>query len=183
MRSFLKAPIALFLALVMLVISGPAFASVGIKVNGIDYGAATDINLGCGAGVGTQITGDGSAFNLMCSPNMAQAGLANGGAVSMVTSDLAVPVTYAFVRKAIPALAAGAFTQGTLANGIPGQILTFFITTVGASGTFTITPVTKTGFASVTFTAAKDTAVFIYINDTVGWILGPTSGSVTRNGT
>lgn len=168
-------------ALAMLLVSSLSFADIGVRVNGVNYGSATDINLVCGAGTNQQVITQGSVFNINCSPNLATTGSANGGAVSMVTSDLAVPTSYAFVRKAIAALAAGSFTAGTLANGIPGQMLTFFITTVGASGTFTITPTTSTGFTSIQFSTAKQEAIFLYVNDTVGWILSGTTGSPTVN--
>lgn len=170
---------SLLAILVLLLSSSNSFASVGVRLNGTTVGAATDLNFVCGSGTNGSITADGAIYNVNCSSTLQTTGVANGGAVSMATSDLAVPTSYAFVRKAIAALAAGSFSAGTLANGIPGQVLTVFVTTVGASGTYTITPVTKTGVASVTLTAANDEVIFLYVNDTVGWVLLSYDGSVT----
>lgn len=152
----------------------PSFASVGIQVDGSLTGHATDINFVRG---GTDYSDNGSTFNVpIVGDNMLAAGTANGGATSMATTDTAVPTTYAYVRKAIGPTVGHA---GTLANGTPGQILTIFITSVSGSGTFVLTPTTKTGFTTLTFDAAKDQATLQYINSSVGWILiGNTSVTV-----
>lgn len=105
------------------------------------------------------------------------AGVSYGGATSMTSSDLAVPLAYSYVRKAISS--DSAFSLGTLPNGSPGQLLTLFITSVAGSGTFKVTPVTKTGFVSVTFGTAKQQATFLYVDDTTGWIMIAHSGSPT----
>lgn len=157
-----------FLLLAMVVLlATPAFATVGINNAGTPAGEATTILYNCPST--TQIL-NGSVAYANCG-NLLQAGTANGGATSMTTTQLAVPVTYDYVRKAIAALAAGSFTAGTLANGSYGQILSILITNVGASGTFTLTPATATGWASIQFNLAKQTAVLLYVNDTVGWVV------------
>jgi len=174
----------LFLSLAILAVllsCSVSFASVGVRLNGSFIGTASDINLVCGSGSNATVTPDGSIYNIGCSSSLAAAGIANGGATSMATSDTVVPTSYAYVRKAINLAAGNVAQTGTLANGIPGQILTMFITTVGASGQFTLTPATATGFTSVKFTAAKDLAVFLYVNDTLGWILLSYDGSITVN--
>lgn len=178
MRKLFQAPIFVLMALCLVSCAVPSFASVGVKVNGVSYGTATDLNFGCGSGNSTVVSADNSTFNIQCSPNLATAGIGNSGAVSMTTSDSVVPVGYAFVRKAISNLGA---TTGTLANGIPGQIISLFITSVVGSGTWTLTPATATGFTSLKFTAAKDQAILLYVNDTVGWISLGVDGSVTIN--
>lgn len=103
-------------------------------------------------------------------------GVSFGGATSMTTTDLAVPLSYAYVRKALSPTVGAA---GTLANGTPGQYITIFITSVSGSGTYVLTPTTKTGFTSVTFTTAKQQATFLYLDDTNGWIMVSHSGSPT----
>lgn len=154
-----------------------SFASVGVNLNGSPLGAATDVNVVCGSGtLSTPL--QGSLLNLSCSPNLATSGIANGGATSMATSDTAVPTSYAFVRAA--SANDPAFVNKTLANGIPGQVLTFFLASKGSQN-LTITPATATGITSVTLTAAKAEVVFMYINDTIGWILSMYSANVTVN--
>lgn len=158
----------LLLVAMLLLLGTPAFASVGIKVNGESAGQATNLNL-----ITTDTAADlkdGNVWNItLPSSDLVAAGTAEGDATSMTTGDLAVPVAYAYVRKAISA--DSAFSAGTLANGIPGQILQIEITAVSGSGVFNLTPTTKTGFKYVRFNAAKDTATLLYVNDTIGWVI------------
>lgn len=154
----LKAIIIMFL---LLAFTSPSFASVGYKVDGSPLGAVTDLNF---RSLGTAGTFDGSTLTF----NLILAGTGNGGATSMTTTDTAVSTSYAISRKAIGVQVGLA---GTLADGYPGQILTIFITTVAGSGTYVLTPTTKTGFTTLTFDAAKDQATLLFVNSTVGWIL------------
>lgn len=91
------------------------------------------------------------------------------GATSMTSAETTVPPNFNLVRKHISS--DPAFGNGTLADGIPGMMLTIFITTVDGAGTFIVTPSRKTGFTTVTFDAAKDSVTLLYIDDMVGWIL------------
>lgn len=113
--------------------------------------------------------------------NLLVTGVANGGGTSMTTTDIAVPLTYAYVKKAISGAADGA-TTGTLANGYPGQVLTIFITAVYSGGTWTLTPTTAYNFTSLTFTAAKDTVTLVYLSDSQGWAYQDLEGSITVTG-
>ncbi len=97
------------------------------------------------------------------------AGTTFGGATSLATSVTTIPTGYSLVRKAISN--DPAFATGTLANGTPGQILTIFITSVDSGGTFTLTPATKTGFTTLTFNAALDSATLLFVDNTIGWIV------------
>lgn len=166
-----------FLTLVVLLLyCSVSFASVGIRVNGAPYGTATDINLTCAPGTNSQPTADGSLFNLNCSPNLNESGIANGGATSIASTVTAVPVSFAFVRKVVTTNGDPAFTAGTLANGIPGQVLTIFVpglspSAASSGGNFTITPVKSTGFATIKLSAIGDIISLLYVDDTVGWII------------
>jgi len=88
-----------------------------------------------------------------------------GGTVSVDADVLAIPVTHSFVSKVTGADAEAL----TLANGKPGQVLTISLTTDGG-GTGTLTPTTKTGFATIVLADVKDTVTLLYIDDTIGWI-------------
>lgn len=154
----LKAILAVLLTFAIAFVS-PSFAAVGIKVNGVSVGTATDLNFS------QATTTTGSTWDVP----LILAGTSNAGAVSMATNELAVSTSYALVRKAIAGDAA--FSAGTLANATPGKILTIFITSVSGSGTFVLTPTTKTGFTTLTFDAAKDQATLLFVDSTTGWIL------------
>lgn len=79
---------------------------------------------------------------------------------------LAIPVTHLYVAKTTGADAEAL----TLADGQPGQLLIVNLTTDGG-GAGTITPTTKTGFATAVLDEAGDQFVFLYIDDVIGWIV------------
>jgi len=158
-----------------LMLASPSFASVGVRVNGNPYPAANDVNLVCGAGANSSPVSNGTV-SLTCSPNLATSGIANGGATSIASTVTAVPTSFAYVRKVIDSDGNAAFTAGTLANGIPGQILTIYgagLSPSGATtgGNFTITPTTSTGFKSVKLSAVGDVVSFLYLDDNFGWTI------------
>ena len=159
--------VLLILALAVL-LATPAFASVGLKVNGVMYGTATDLNIGCGSGVSALVTNDGSVYNLECSPNIFNAGVANGAAVSFTTGGLGVPTTAGAIVLQITSTVG---QTASLGPAVPGQIISIFVSSVSGSGTMAIIPSKATGFYGVNFTAAKQIATLLYLNDTAGWIL------------
>jgi hypothetical protein len=91
------------------------------------------------------------------------------GSNTVAGATLAIPVTKRVVLKTT-----GGAEALTLANGLPGQRLTITLVTDGGDGT--LTPTTKTGFSTIVFADAKDTAELEYIDDTVGWIVSGTAG-------
>ncbi|HEY9566858.1 MAG TPA: hypothetical protein VIR38_02110 [Thalassobaculum sp.] len=96
-------------------------------------------------------------------------GLAGNAAVA--ADELAIPVTAAHVSKTTGADAEAL----TLADGTPGQMITITLV-VDGGGTGTLTPTTKTGFVSIAFADAGDSACLRYVDDTVGWVLVGTAG-------
>ena len=98
--------------------------------------------------------------------NLLANGVANGGVSVMVSDVLAVPLTYSMVYKYIGTDAEAL----TLADGKAGQTLNIVIQ-ASNGGTATLTPTTKTGFTSLAFNAANDSATLFYVDDTYGWIL------------
>jgi|GEM_PF-5341244 len=152
-----------------------AFAAVGITEGGAAVGQASQLSLPCDPTA--VITLDGFTYNVGCNPNFVMIGIANGGYTSMTTSSLTVPVSYSFVKKAIAASANTGFSTGTLPAGVPGQTLTILITTVGSSGSWTLTPSSSTGWTSIVFNTAGQLVTFLYVNSTVGWIIVEYSGS------
>lgn len=85
---------------------------------------------------------------------------------------LVIPVTHVFVSKT-----SGADAEAlTLADGDPGQVLVVSVTTAGG-GACTLTPATATGWATVVLTIVGDTAVLLYVDDVVGWLLLNTMGT------
>jgi hypothetical protein len=93
------------------------------------------------------------------------------GSTTKAAATLAVPITH---RAVVMTTGVGAEAL-TLANGAPGQILTLILGTDGG-GDGTLTPATKTGFATIVFADAGDNATLMYIDDTVGWVLLGTAG-------
>jgi hypothetical protein len=86
------------------------------------------------------------------------------GVAAVGGGTLASPVTHRFVSKTT-----GGAESLTLANGFPGQVLSIFLAVDGGDGT--LTPTTKTGFTTITFADAGDTAVLEFVDATVGWII------------
>ena len=91
------------------------------------------------------------------------------GSTTKAGGALPVPTTHAVVN-----MTTGGSEALTLANGVPGQVLHLFLGTDGGDGT--LTPATKTGFATIVFADAGDRATLYYVNDTIGWIILGLSG-------
>lgn len=89
----------------------------------------------------------------------------SGGTTSAADS-LAIPVTHRYVAKTTGADAEAL----TLADGVAGQMLTIALVTDGG-GTGTLTPATCSGFATIVFADAGDTATLYYVDDTTGWVV------------
>lgn len=88
------------------------------------------------------------------------------GNTTSAADSLAIPVTHSYVAKTT----GGDAEALTLANGVPGQIITISLV-VDGGGTGTLTPATKSGFTTIAFADAGDTASLLYVNDTVGWVI------------
>jgi len=91
---------------------------------------------------------------------------APAGGTTSIADSLAIPVTHSYVAKTTGADAEAL----TLANGEDGQILTITLI-VDGGGDGTLTPTTCSGFLTIVFADAGDTATLFYVNDTVGWII------------
>jgi len=89
-----------------------------------------------------------------------------------IADSLAIPVTHAYVAKTT----GGDAEVLTLADGVPGQILTISCVTHGG-GDGTLTAATASGWSTAVFGAAKDTMTFRYINDTIGWVVMGSTGT------
>ena len=97
---------------------------------------------------------------------------AEGKTTTVAEDVLVIPVSHVFVSKT-----SGADAEAlTLADGDPGQILVVSLTTAGG-GACTLTPATATGWATTVLTIVGDTAVLLYVDDVVGWLLLNTLGT------
>jgi hypothetical protein len=85
------------------------------------------------------------------------------GTVTALSGAGAVPITSDVVR--LTTTAADALT---LANGTNGQLLTIVMVVDGGDGT--LTPTTKTGFATITFGDVGDAVTLQYFT-TLGWMI------------
>ena len=169
----------LFMVLALMALTAPAFASVGVKVNGILAGEATDINVVCNSGVnttGTNISPDGSTFNIGCNPNLAESGFANAGYVSLASTSATISPSYTYIFKVLDTDQNTLFTTGTLVNGTPGQMLTitangYTPNAAGTNASYKLSFTTSTTLLSVTFTKTGDSVTLVYLDDTNGWVL------------
>lgn len=81
-----------------------------------------------------------------------------------VTTDTVV-VTHPFVKLDS---SAGAVTTLTLPDGEPGQILV--LQSIDAND-MALTPTTSYGWTVIALDVIGDTAVLLYVNDTMGWVI------------
>lgn len=175
----------LYSLLILSFLSIPAFADVGVKVNGSGHTNVTnlDFQTQTGSDLSTQ-TGLTRKIPVLSSTLFAT-GVAQGGATSVASTTAAVPVGFAYVRKVIPSNTDALFNAGTLANGTPGQILTIYVAGISPSGAttggnYTITPTTSTGFSAIKVTAINDIVRLAFVDTTVGWvILGYDAGAAS----
>lgn len=93
------------------------------------------------------------------------------GSTTSAADSLAIPVTATYVAKTTGADAEAL----TLADGVEGQVLVISLATDGG-GTGTLTPTTKSGFVSIAFADAGDTAALMFVDSTVGWVILGTAG-------
>lgn len=113
---------------------------------------------------------DGLAYDYKTAIDELQAAFV-GGSVNVAADVLAIPITHRIVRKTT-----GADGEAlTLADGAPGQMLTITLVTDGG-GDGTLSPTTCTGFVSIVFADAGDTATLQFVDDTVGWVIAGTAG-------
>lgn len=126
-------------------------------------------------------TGDSNFTNVVATGNVvfkstlyAVGGAGGASSVNSSSTNLsAAQISYSLIRKRIGGGGGLDSTDGgtRLRNGTAGQMITFIITTVQSGGSWILTPVTKTGFSTLTFDTANDVATLLYVDDTVGWII------------
>lgn len=87
--------------------------------------------------------------------------------------SLAIPVTHGIVAKTTGADAEAL----TLANGEAGQLLMIHLSTDGG-GDGTLTPSTRSGFATIVFADAGDQVTLLFVDTTIGWIIVGAEGVV-----
>ncbi len=92
------------------------------------------------------------------------------GSTTKAGGVLAVPIT-----NRVCTMTTGGAEALTLANGVPGQELLLILGTDGGDGT--LTPTTKTGWATIVFADAGDQALLRYVDDTIGWVIVGLSGT------
>lgn len=102
-------------------------------------------------------------------------GYTGGGATDMPSGITAIPLNYALVKKTY---SNGTNEAGTLVDGIQGQVIKIVIDCVNTSGSYVLTPTTKTGFTSITFVEKGDQATLLFLDNTNGWIIMGETGTV-----
>jgi len=162
-------------ALLALLLSSTAYASVGYQKDGDPEGTASKINI-----EGGYTDFDGSTLTLFAN------GYA-GGVTDNVSTES--NLTSAALAYGVVKLAIGSTKYITLANGEPGQMITFIVTTAGG-GTVYITDdkvdgttgaaLLATGWDDIALTELNDSVTLLYLDDTYGWlIVGQYGATVT----
>ena len=164
--------IVLFLSLALII---PAtYAGIGIDVNGTRAGITGRINFTGGPTITR--TGNEVISIPIVDSTLIAAGVANGGATSMLSSTTAVPTGFAYVNMQITT-SDPLFSAKTLADNVSGQFLTIHV--YSGSSTTTVTPVTSYGFSKLTFNAVDDQVILLWVG-TDGWtVWDATSVTVT----
>ena len=92
------------------------------------------------------------------------------GSTTVAADVLAIPVTHGVVAKTT-----GADGESlTLVDGEAGQLLKIYL--AAGEGDGTLTPTTKTGFASIVFADPGDQVTLLFVDTTIGWIITEASG-------
>jgi hypothetical protein len=98
--------------------------------------------------------------------------VAVSGSTTKGSGTLPIPIT----ARVVAMTTGGSGEALTLADGAPGQELLLYLATDGG-GDGTLTPTTKTGFATIVFADAGDQAILRYVDDTLGWVIVGLSGT------
>lgn len=149
------------LVLALMLSASSVFAAVAIEKDGSAAGVATTLNFDADSAYST----NGSTFNLPMNLDLISAGIDDGGVTALATGPDAVASGYSVI------LANVATHTATLADGVPGQILTIIGADISDTGTLTVTATTKTGWTSVAIDASRDFVTLLYVDDTYGWII------------
>lgn len=99
---------------------------------------------------------------------------------SSSTPVSAYQIAYSVIQKRVGGAGGvdGAGLGTRLPNGISGQVLTLQMIYREGSGTWVITPITKSGFTTITMDAVGEFATLIYMGDTLGWCLQGTNATI-----
>ena len=172
----MKKLFAIVLTVALLFSASSVFASVGYKKDGVDVGAAADINIVSGL---SELSG--SVVNLYA--NGYKSGVTTN--VSSESNLTSAALAYGVIKKVCPDSTAD--VQVALANGTSGQMLTIIVTTAAAgAGDWIITDdgiapgvftMTKTGWDDIAMDTANEMVTLLYLDDTYGWIIVGISGA------
>jgi len=150
-----------------------ADASVGYRKDDVYQGAVADINID---GFASQ---DGRVLTIFSNGHRSGVTTHVSGESNLTSAALA----YGVINRT--ALDNTVKYLVTLADGVPGQMLTLILSGV-TSGTWVITDdgvntaITKTGWDDIALGTALDSVTLLYVDDTVGWIIvGQNGATVT----
>lgn len=106
----------------------------------------------------------------------AYVGTIRATATTSAADSLAIPITHGIVAKTT-----GADGEVlTLAAGVPGQTILLYLTVDGGGdGVLTPGATAHTGFTTITFGTAKQSATLLWVDATIGWVILGTVGGPT----
>jgi hypothetical protein len=138
----------------------------------LNIGSTTDTTSGATGSIFTA-GGIGITKAVWIGTNLTVAGKVITTPLAHTATTAAIPVTAATVALTTTAPAQAC----TLADGTAGQIVVITHIATSGGGTCVLTPTTKTGYTTITFTAVTDT-VTLQFYTTIGWVVIASRGSV-----
>lgn len=177
----------LSLLICALLFSSSAYASVGSQEDGnaesidTDLNWSTNLDHSASGSVGTVSVSASPTFtgDVTFRSTLIANGRVNGVSsfASSTTAILPSSLPFTIIRKYVSGASGLDVTPGsTLTNGTPGQVLVLQVVGLMAGGSWTVTPVTATGFTSLTLDTRGDSMTLLYLNDTLGWIVTANGG-------
>lgn len=168
----------LLILMCLIFASGPAFAGFGVQEDGTGEGEAGKINVSTGLDVSVSNNTATISTSLLNNGRVAAATLSLASS-STVLTDSSLP--YSVILKNVGG-GGGLDSTGigtTFPNGVTnGQSISVIITGLQSGGSWVVTPTTKTGFSSIAFDTKGDTATFLWVDSTIGWIISSNGGAV-----
>lgn len=175
-----KHSIIAFVVAALLAFAPVSFASIGVQQDGEERGQAGVINFTDGL----TLDGNGDTKDLGLSGIGEDLDInGRGQNNTFVKASSSTPIdanemSYSVILKSIGAL--GVDSAGSiLPDGEDGQEITFLITGLIASGTWRLTPTTKTGFNYLTFDAKGEFATLQFLTG-AGWVIKSTNATINQ---
>lgn len=163
------------LVAVACLLQSPAYAAHGVYDNDdAKIGNAADVRYGYGLQP-TMQTGKKAKVQLFAADLLAN-GRGPDGSTEMQSSSTRIwpnNLASAVINKRVGGAGGVDESNGgtILQDGSVGQMLTLRAIYVQTNGSWVITPVTKTGYSTITINATYESVTLLFVDTTVGWVV------------